>query len=259
MVLIEAKNIFFSYDKKEVLKGVDLQLHSGDVLSLLGKNGCGKSTLMKILMGIYHSKGEVYLLGKNINKYKQKEIARLISYIPQTHKIPFDYTVFEVVLMGRLAHIGLFSSYSQEDKKIALEALEQTGILDLKDEIYSQISGGQRQLAFIARALAQKSKIIFMDEPVTGLDYENQIKLLLFLKEFASKEYTFLKTTHYPNHALYTSNKVLMLKDGKIINNSDISTLDEKHIKTLYNVDVDMIEKPNGYKFCIPTFQEKNA
>ena len=229
------------------------------MLSLLGKNGCGKTTLMKILMGIYPSKGEVYLLGKNINKYKQKEIARLISYIPQTHKIPFDYTVFEVVLMGRLAHIGLFSSYSQEDKKIALEALEQTGILDLKDEIYSQISGGQRQLAFIARALAQKSKIIFMDEPVTGLDYENQIKLLLFLKEFASKEYTFLKTTHYPNHALYTSNKVLMLKDGKIINNSDISTLDEKHIKTLYNVDVDMIEKSNGYKFCIPTFQEKNA
>ncbi len=254
MVLMEAKNISFSYDKKEVLKGVDLELHSGDVLSLLGKNGCGKSTLMKILMGIYPSQGEVYLLGRNIKEYKQKEIAQLISYIPQTHKIPFDYTVFEVVLMGRLAHIGLFSNYSKEDKKIAHEALEQVGIVNLKEEIYSQISGGQRQLAFIARALAQKSKIIFMDEPVTGLDYENQIKLLLFLKEFASKEYTFLKTTHYPDHALYTSNKVLMLKEGKIINSGDISTLDEKHIKTLYNVDVEIIEKPNGYKFCVPMF-----
>ncbi len=254
MVLMEAKNISFSYDKKEVLKGVDLELHSGDVLSLLGKNGCGKSTLMKILMGIYPSQGEVYLLGRNIKEYKQKEIAQLISYIPQTHKIPFDYTVFEVVLMGRLAHIGLFSNYSKEDKKIAHEALERVGIVNLKEEIYSQISGGQRQLAFIARALAQKSKIIFMDEPVTGLDYENQIKLLLFLKEFASKEYTFLKTTHYPDHALYTSNKVLMLKEGKIINSGDISTLDEKHIKTLYNVDVEIIEKPNGYKFCVPMF-----
>jgi iron complex transport system ATP-binding protein len=254
MLLIEANNISFSYDKQEVLKGVNLELHSGDVLSLLGKNGCGKSTLMKILMGIYPSKGEVYLLGKNIKEYKQREIARLISYIPQTHKIPFDYTVFEVVLMGRLAHIGLFSNYSKEDKDIALEALEQVGIVDLKDEIYSQISGGQRQLAFIARALAQRSKIIFMDEPVTGLDYENQIKLLLFLKEFASKEYTFLKTTHYPDHALYTSNKVLMLKEGKIINNGDISTLDEKHIKILYNIDVEIISKANGYKFCVPTF-----
>lgn len=252
MLLIDAKNISFSYQKKEILKDIDFKLSKGDILSLVGKNGCGKTTLLKIVLGILKAKGDIKIFSKDINKYKNKELAKLISYVPQTHQIPFDYTVFDVVLMGRLAHINLFSNYSQKDKDIALKNIEKVGISHLKDSIYSQISGGERQLAFIARALTQDAKIIFMDEPVTGLDYGNQLKLLKFLKELAKDGYTFVKTTHYPDHALYASNKVLMLKDGEVL---DYGTVEEKltaeNIKNLYDVDVDIISK-DDYKFCIP-------
>ena len=253
MKLIEAKNISFSYKNNQVLKDVSFELEQGDILSLLGKNGSGKTTLLKILLGIFKSKGEIKILKKNIKEYSNKELAKIISYVPQTHQIPFDYTVFDVVLMGRLPHIGLFSNYSQKDKNIATKALEKVGILHLKEKIYSQISGGERQLAFIARALTQSAKIIFMDEPVTGLDYGNQLKLLNFLKELSKEEYTFVKTTHYPDHALYASNKVMMLKDGQILDNGLVDDkLTVENINKLYDVNVEIIKRENGYKFCIP-------
>ena len=252
-MILEAKNISFSYGKKEVLKGVDFYLKDGDILSLLGKNGCGKTTLLKILLGICKSSGEIKLYGKDLKSYSRKDIAKLIAYIPQVHKIPFDYTVFDVVLMGRLPHIGLFSKYSQEDKDIALNSLKRVGMESFAQKIYSKISGGERQLVFIARAIAQNAKIIFMDEPINGLDYGNQIKFLKLLKDFQKEGYTFLKTTHYPDHALYASNRITMIQDGAIFKDGSLEELNEKSIEALYGVDVEIIQK-NGYKFCIPTF-----
>ncbi|OCL88395.1 putative ABC transporter ATP-binding protein [Aliarcobacter thereius] len=253
MKLIEAKNISFSYKNNQVLDDINFELNQGDILSLLGKNGSGKTTLLKILLGIFKSKGEVKILDKSIKEYSNKELAKLISYVPQTHQIPFDYTIFDVVLMGRLPHIGLFSNYSSKDRDIAIKALEKVGILHLKEKIYSQVSGGERQLAFIARALTQSAKIIFMDEPVTGLDYGNQLKLLNFLKTLSKEGYTFIKTTHYPEHALYASNKVMMLEKGKVLDFGDIEEkLTQENIKILYNIDVEIISKENGYKYCIP-------
>ncbi|TLT07699.1 ABC transporter ATP-binding protein [Aliarcobacter thereius] len=253
MRLIEAKNISFSYKNNQVLDDINFELNQGDILSLLGKNGSGKTTLLKILLGIFKSKGEVKILDKSIKEYSNKELAKLISYVPQTHQIPFDYTIFDVVLMGRLPHIGLFSNYSSKDRDIAIKALEKVGILHLKEKIYSQVSGGERQLAFIARALTQSAKIIFMDEPVTGLDYGNQLKLLNFLKTLSKEGYTFIKTTHYPEHALYASNKVMMLEKGKVLDFGDIEEkLTQENIKILYNIDVEIISKENGYKYCIP-------
>lgn len=253
MALIEANNISFSYHNTPVLHNINFELHQGDVLALVGENGCGKTTLLKILMGLYASSGEIKIHSKSIKKYTRKALAKLISYVPQTHQIPFDYTVFDVVLMGRLAHIGLFSNYSLKDKNIALACLEKVGMAHLTNCIYSQISGGQRQLAFIARALAQESKIIFMDEPVTGLDYGNQLKLLTFLKELSTQGYTFVQTTHYPDHALYASNKVMMLQRGKVLDTGDVAAkLTPKNIKALYDVDVEIIARENGYKYCIP-------
>ncbi|MEJ2497209.1 MAG: ABC transporter ATP-binding protein [Sulfurovaceae bacterium] len=227
-MILEAKNISFSYGKKEVLKGVDFYLKDGDILSLLGKNGCGKTTLLKILLGICKSSGEIKLYGKDLKSYSRKDIAKLIAYIPQVHKIPFDYTVFDVVLMGRLPHIGLFSKYSQEDKDIALNSLKRVGMESFTQKIYSKISGGERQLVFIARAIAQNAKIIFMDEPINGLDYGNQIKFLKLLKDFQKEGYTFLKTTHYPDHALYASNRITMIQDGAIFKDGSLEELNEK-------------------------------
>jgi len=155
--------------------------------------------------------------------------------------------------MGRLPHIGIFSNYSQKDKNIAKEAIEKVGIAHLLNRPYSQISGGERQLAFIARSLAQEAKILFMDEPVTGLDYGNQIKLLRFLKEFSNDGYTFLKTTHYPDHALYSSNKVVMIKDGAVLQSDRAdAVLTPQNIERLYGVEVNIREDEGGYKFCVP-------
>ncbi|MFA7083053.1 MAG: ABC transporter ATP-binding protein [Arcobacteraceae bacterium] len=253
MLLIDAKRISFSYQEKQILNNIDFQLYQGDVLSLVGQNGCGKTTLLKILLGLLKSKGSITILSKQIETYSNKELAKLISYVPQMHQTPFDYTVLDVVLMGRLAHIGLFSNFSLKDKKTALNSLEEIGVRHLIDKTFSKLSGGEKQLVLIARALTQEAKIIFMDEPVTGLDYGNQLKLLKLLKELSKKGHTFVKTTHYPDHALYASNKVLMLKNGKILDEGDIYLkLTQQNIKSLYDVDVEIISKENGYKYCIP-------
>ncbi|MDD2640657.1 MAG: ABC transporter ATP-binding protein, partial [Arcobacteraceae bacterium] len=140
MALIEANNISFSYHNTPVLHNINFELHQGDVMALVGENGCGKTTLLKILMGLYASSGEIKIHSKSIKKYTRKALAKLISYVPQTHQIPFDYTVFDVVLMGRLAHISLFSNYSLKDKNIALACLEKVGMAHLTNRIYSQIS-----------------------------------------------------------------------------------------------------------------------
>lgn len=253
MKLIEASGISFSYQNKAVLESVDFELCQGDVLSLVGRNGCGKTTLLKILLGIYKSAGKIEIYSKDIQSYSSCELARLISYVPQTHQIPFDYTVFELVLMGRLPHTPFFASYSKMDRQIAMESLERVGIVHLKDQIYSKISGGERQLAFIARALAQNAKIIFLDEPVTGLDYGNQFKLLDFLKDLSKDGYSFVQTTHYPDHALYSSNKILMLKDGRVLGAGSIDEyLTPQNIQVLYGVAVKIVKDESGYSYCIP-------
>lgn len=250
--ILEVRKLFFSFNDKEILKNISFDLNKGDVLSLVGKNGCGKTTLLKLLLGIYKSKNTIKIYDKYIEEYTNKDLAKLISYVPQTHQIPFDYKVLDVVLMGRLAHLNFFSSYSKKDIDICKEALKKIKASYLEDKIYSRISGGERQLVFIARALAQESKIIFMDEPVTGLDYGNQFELLKLIKSLAKEGYTFIKTTHYPEHALYSSNKVLMIKDKEVL---DFGNTDEKlnssNIEKLYKVEVKILNEGN-YKFCIP-------
>lgn len=252
-LLLEAKNIQYLYGEKKVLNNINFTLHEGDVVSLLGANGCGKTTLLKILLGLQKGSGQILFYGKNIQNYTHQEIARLVSYIPQTHEIPFPYTVFEVVLMGRLPYIGFFSNFSKKDFYIANKALERVGISHLKERSCSTISGGEQQLVYIARSLAQETKILFMDEPVNGLDYGNQIKLLELLKELSHIGYTFLTTTHYPEHVFYCSNKVVMIKDGDIVEFDSVTkALTSPNIKKLYGVDVNINETEKGYRFCVP-------
>ena len=219
--MIEIRNLKFGYKDKNILNGISFSIKKGDTLSILGANGSGKS----------------------VRSYEKKELARLIAYVPQTHAPSYEYSVFDIVLMGALCRTSLFSNFSLADKKLAEYALERMGILELKDELYTRISGGQRQLAYIARTLVQGAKVIFMDEPTTGLDFGNQIKLLEMIKTLKDEGYTFVQTTHYPRHAKFVSNLVLFLKDGKIL---DFGKCDElinpSNIDKIYGIDYQKYE-----------------
>ena len=219
--MIEIRNLKFGYKDKNILNGISFSIKKGDTLSILGANGSGKS----------------------VRNYEKKELARLIAYVPQTHAPSYEYSVFDIVLMGALCRTSLFSNFSLADKKLAEYALERMGILELKDELYTRISGGQRQLAYIARTLVQGAKVIFMDEPTTGLDFGNQIKLLEMIKTLKDEGYTFVQTTHYPRHAKFVSNLVLFLKDGKIL---DFGKCDElinpSNIDKIYGIDYQKYE-----------------
>jgi len=252
--MLRAQNICFKYEQKDILKNVDLELKEGDVISLLGPNGAGKSTLIKILLGLLQPvKGKVFLEEKLLNEYSAKELAKKIAYVPQKSFSPFSYKVLEVVMMGRLAYQTLFSHYTKEDKIVAQKSLDMLGIRNLEDEAYNQLSGGQQQLVLIARALAQEAKIFIMDEPVSGLDYGNQLRLLTQIQSLSKKGYTFLKSTHYPDHALMISNKTVLMKEGKIFAKGEsLEVINEQNIKILYGVDVE-IAKFKNKNICIPS------
>ncbi|QKF82768.1 ABC transporter ATP-binding protein [Halarcobacter ebronensis] len=237
--MFRAENLKFSYGKKEILKGISFEINSSDIVSILGPNGCGKTTLLKIMLGFLKpTEGKIYFDNKEIHKIKPKELFQKVAYIPQIHDGAFGYLVKDVVLMGRMPYKTLFSNYNKYDKEITLKALDTLGILELKDEIYTTLSGGQRQLVLIARAITQQADIFIMDEPVNGLDFGNQYKLLNKIKELSKKDLTFIKTSHYPDHVFFVSNEALFLDRGKILEKGDPNLIiREENIKRVYNIE----------------------
>lgn len=253
--IISAKDIHFRYAKKEILKGVNLELFTGEVISLLGANGCGKSTLLKILLGLLKAQGEVKLFDKNIEHYSHKELSQKIAYIPQYHSVPFNYSVIDMVMMARVSKSGFFSLPSKQDREISLTALEKIGIGELANRNFGELSGGQKQLVLLARAIAQGVDIFMMDEPVTGLDYGNQLRLLELIDELSGNGYTFLKTTHYPDHALLVSSRVIVMNGGAITADGTPSdVINSQSIKELYGIEADIINHANHMR-CLPNFR----
>lgn len=218
MYLIAVDDVTYSYFHEPVLRNVTFSIASGEIVSLLGPNGSGKTTLLKLLLGLYQPQsGQVLLDGRPVSAIAPRQLARWIAYVPQVHRLSFGYRVLDVVLMGRLPHKPFFFRYSRADEQIAIQALKRLSISHLKDRPYTEVSGGERQLILIARALAQGADIFIMDEPVNGLDYGNQIRLLARIADLADSGYTFIKTTHFPDHALWIADRVVMLKAGQVV------------------------------------------
>lgn len=254
MELIRAEGVGFTYSGSPVLENVSLSVDKGRIVSLLGPNGSGKSTLLKLLLGIYRpSKGSVLFEGKSVAEMTPRDLAKRIAYVPQTHRMAFAYNVLDVVLMGRSPHKPFFSRYSKEDAEIALHSLERLSIAHLKDRSYTEVSGGERQLTLIARALCQGADTLIMDEPTNGLDFGNQIRLLDRIADLAQYGYTFIKSTHFPDHALWIADDVVMLQEGRVAaagRPNDV--MNEEAVCRLYNTEISILRVKGSVKTCLP-------
>lgn len=219
-----------------------------------GRTEPEKTTLIKCLNGLHDiNSGEILINGENIKKLSFKQISKHIGYIPQAHVPSFPFKVFDVVLMGRAPYLNLTDSPKGEDKKIALDALKALGIEDLKDKEYTNLSGGERQLVFLARVLCQKPDILILDEPTSHLDFGNQIKLLEIIDNLAKSGLSIIMSSHFPDHAFLSSTKVAIMKDGGFIDfgvPDDVVT--EENLRKAYSIDVKLIELDNERKVCVP-------
>ncbi|WP_419660851.1 iron(III) dicitrate ABC transporter, ATP-binding protein [Desulfosarcina variabilis str. Montpellier] len=254
MSLITVNQVTYGYTHRPVLNDISLSFAPGEIVSLLGPNGSGKTTLLKVLLGLFApQKGEVRLEDRPVATIAPKQLARRIAYVPQVHRASFGYRVLDVVLMGRMPHKPFFFRYGKDDETIAMQALERLSIGHLKERAYTAVSGGERQLALIARALVQGADIFIMDEPVGGLDYGNQIRLLGRIADLARDGYTFIKTTHFPDHALWISDRVVMLKNGRVVADGNTSeVVSRTNLYRLYNTQVDVRSLDGGYRICVP-------
>ena len=186
---LEIERANCGYGGKPVVEDVSLSLDSGAVLCLLGANGSGKTTLFKAILGLLRlNGGRILVDGADTAAWPQRRLARTLAYVPQAHTPPFPFAVRDVVLMARTAHLGLFGSPSRLDAAIAEDAMEKLGVSHLAHARYTEISGGERQLVLIARALAQQSEFLIMDEPTSNLDFGNQVRVLRRVKELAGRK-----------------------------------------------------------------------
>lgn len=255
--MISIKSLNFKYKDRPILKNISFEAQSGDLICVLGPNGVGKSTLFKCILGLLKGyEGEVLINNNNIKNLSRKLIANEIAYIPQSHFPTFNFSVFNVVLMGTTSHFSVTSSPSKKEEDLVNETLEKLGISHLKNRGYGEISGGERQLVLIARALTQKAKVLIMDEPTANLDYGNQVKVMKKVKELSDEGYTIILSTHNPEHAFLYANKVMVIYGGEITNfgvPKDILT--EDLLEKIYNVKVslyDISNNDNMLRICVP-------
>src|SRR6185437_10582770 len=246
VMILSGHDLTIGYPDRVVGSGLEVSLKTGEVLALLGPNGGGKTTLLKTLLGLLAPKaGHVKLSSKALSQYSMLERARLLAYVPQVHAGTFAFTVETVVLMGRSAHGNLFSRPSNHDRAVTHAALERFGIAHLSQRAYTMISGGERQLVLLARALAQEPQFIILDEPTASLDFGNQGKVLREIRALAASGHGVLFTTHDPNHALRAADRALLLRDGTALSEGPVArVLEQEQLEALYGAPVERLTDP---------------
>lgn len=215
---LSTRGMSFAYGKEMILDDLDLDFVPGELSALFGPNGSGKSTLYRCILGYLRHSGTVTLEGRDLSGMRPREVSRRIAYVPQHHTNPFPFTVLDMVLMGRTPHLGGTFGPQQGDVLAALGVLERVGLRDQSARLFHTLSGGQRQLVLIARALVQDCPVMLLDEPTASLDFGNQVLLWRTIRALAQEGRTVLVCTHEPNHVLWFCDRVLALgRDGKLL------------------------------------------
>ena len=256
MKILKAEDLHFSYGKNEVLKGVSMNFYQGTFYGIIGPNGCGKSTFLKNLYGYFTpSEGNVSVYDKNIKSMNARKRAKLIAYVPQETNTGFDFSVYDVIAMGRNPYHSGLQPMSAEDHDKIIEAMEETSTIHLKDKSINELSGGEKQRAILARAFAQDSEIILMDEPVSMLDINHQVEIMDLARSLADKNYkTIVCVLHDLNLAAQYAQHIFLMSDGKLAKSGMPDEVLTKEILTgVYGVSVKVDKDPvTGLKTIVP-------
>ena len=256
---LEISGLEFAYKKEKVLRGVSFSADYGELVCLLGGNGAGKTTLFRNILGFLRSyRGTIRIDGQDSKTLSPRSLARKIAYIPQSHVQTFNYSVLLTVMMGLNPAINSIRGPLPAQEVLARQALVTLGIEGLADRGFAEISGGERQLTLIARALVQNSRLLIMDEPTANLDYGNQIRVMKKIQEIAKSGYLVIESTHNPEHAFFFADRVIVLKDGRIyVDGKPSEALDAACLENIYHIPVEVPTlslSDRTVRVCVPRF-----
>jgi iron complex transport system ATP-binding protein len=247
-VSLQARALAFGFRDRRVGEALDVTLAEGAVTCLLGPNGSGKTTLLRTLLGVLEPlAGQVTLDERDLRDFSDRERALRLAYVPQASESYFDFSVREMVEMGRSAHRGVFARPSARDRTASDEALERLGIAHLAERPIQQVSGGERQLALIARALATEAPMLLMDEPTANLDFANQSRVLEQIARLREGGHAVIFTTHHPDHALRIADHALLLRAGRLLaSGPTASCVNSENLSALYGQWIEVLEVASG-------------
>jgi iron complex transport system ATP-binding protein len=239
-LIVELENLSCGYGGRIVVPGVSVSVASGEIFCLLGPNGIGKTTLFKTVLGLLPPiGGRVLIGGSDAARMSPKEIARVIGYVPQSRPPPFAYRVSDVIVMGRISRIGAWSAPGRPDYAAAEDVMERLGIGRLRDKLYTELSGGERQMVLFARALVSEPSFLMMDEPTSNLDFGNQAVVLGNIKKFAAEGMGVIMTSHFPEHAFLCGAKAaLMGPSGGFLVGDTPEIITEENMSAAYGAPV---------------------
>ncbi|TAH56387.1 MAG: ABC transporter ATP-binding protein [Sphaerochaeta sp.] len=242
------RNLSFAYSFRDILKNVSFQTSQGEILAVLGPNGVGKTTLFRCILGFHrHYRGSILVQGREARTLNSRKLSSDVAYIPQSHGHAFNYSVLDMVLMGTTSSINPLSVPGKRQEETAYDALARIGAEHLAGCSFSHLSGGEQQLVLIARALAQKAKILLMDEPTSNLDYGNQTRILQQIRLLADYGYTVLLSSHNPQQALWYADNILAMEDGSVVAfGTPDDVMNSNLLKTLYGIDIALVHSDYG-------------
>ncbi|HOG01078.1 MAG TPA: ABC transporter ATP-binding protein [Clostridia bacterium] len=250
---LNVSHLSFAYGSRAVLEDVCFEAREGELLCVLGPNGAGKSTLFKCVLGLLPDyEGQILLDGADAAALPPRARANRVAYIPQSHAPAFNYSVFDVALMGTTHQLSPIASPGPRQRESAMRALAQLGIAGFAQRGFANLSGGEQQLALIARALAQQARMLVMDEPTANLDYGNQLRVLARVRALSREGYAVLLSTHNPQHALTYADRILALHSGRVVADGPPGeTLTQELLGLLYGVDARLVAI-GGQKLILP-------
>jgi iron complex transport system ATP-binding protein len=253
--LISIQNLAFTYDgdHHRVLDGLTMDLPTASITAILGPNGAGKTTLIHILLGLLKPyEGVISVSGKDLTLCTRRELSRKIAFVPQSEYTAFDFSVLEYVLLGRAPHIRMLQLPTKEDLNHTLKQIDALGLAHLVNRSILELSGGERQLVLIARALAQEPKLLLLDEPTTHLDLSNRNRILATLSELANRGVTIVFTTHDPEAAASTAGYLVLMKEGRILSSGPMDNiLTAEGLSEAYGIPVRVV-RVDGQPVILP-------